>query len=229
MFFWILFLQNMKDVFHGPIFIAKFANCQSDFFCKVCKPSFWIIYCKFSDFCVGPFFAKFQIVVSDHIFSSMIYSNAILYHFHYKLWKLIVFAMYSQVIPPSFYMGGINMLPVYTTCLGILPSFLRCCSSFLTPTQTASSQRETHPCNDCPKKSPCPSWCTWSSWKAATFNRRGATRKSLEGGLWEGEPFPGSLGHQSAAEAVGDGPQQRRDSMENHAGDSLRHQVSVAP
>jgi len=48
-----------------------------------------------------------------------------------------------KVIPPSFYMGGINMLPVYTTCLGILPSFLRCCSSFLYPhTNTLFSERD---------------------------------------------------------------------------------------
>jgi len=30
-----------------------------------------------------------------------------------------------KVTPPSFYMGGVNILPVYTTCLGILPTFLR--------------------------------------------------------------------------------------------------------
>ena len=44
------------------------------------------------------------------------------------------FRFSEKVTPPNFYMGGVNILPVYTTCLGILPTFLRyiysCYSNF---------------------------------------------------------------------------------------------------
>ena len=43
----------------------------------------------------------------------------------------------------------------------------------------------------------------------------------MEGQLRKGESFSSSLGHEAAVEVVGNGPQQRGDPMEDHAGDIM--------